>query len=232
MTTLIEYLNDFRSLAFPESCRACGTALQKQEAILCSYCLHRLPYTGFHLDEANPAAKAFWGRVPIQNAASFLYFRKAEKVQRLLHQLKYRGQTAIGHYLGACYGTVLKDAPGFFSTDLICPLPLHPERLKKRGYNQSEFFALGLGKSMDKPVDTRLLSRTKDTKSQTAKSRYQRFLNVQQVFHLHEPQRLRGRHVLLVDDLLTTGATLSACAAELLKIEACSVSVATIAYAP
>src|SRR5690606_3076479 len=133
---------------------------------------------------------------------------------------------------GKLYGNILKQLPGFSETDVICPLPLHRDRLRKRGYNQSEYFASGLGQAMCKEVDNSLLVRHRETASQTARSRYERFLNMRKVFSVPNPLRLRGQHILLVDDVITTGATLTACAAEILRISGTSVSIATIAYAP
>lgn len=232
MKSLKTYFADFAALAFPEECRACGATLHRQEQVLCTYCRQHLPYTNFHLDRNNYTAKQFWGRVDVKAAASFLYFKKGERVQRLLHQLKYRKQPEIGLYLGKLYGNILKELGDFAGADLICPLPLHRERLRTRGYNQSECFASGLGLTMQKAVDGRLLSRQLVTESQTTKSRYDRFLNIGNAFRVQNPLRLQGRHVLLVDDVVTTGATLAACATEILKIAGTSVSIATIAYAP
>src|SRR5690606_27775329 len=211
-----EYLGDFVSLVFPQACQACGRSLQRQEHILCTYCRRHLPCTGFHNEDDNDMAKQFWGRVDIRVAASFLYFRKGESVQRLLHRLKYRKQAGIGLYFGKLYGNTLKDLPGFSEADVICPLPLHRERQRKRGYNQSEYFAFGLGQTMHKTVDSTLLVRERRTESQTARSRFDRFLNMKNAFSVPDPRRLFGRHILLVDDVITTGATLTACAAEIL----------------
>ncbi|HYH55752.1 MAG TPA: ComF family protein [Anseongella sp.] len=232
MFHLKEYFSDFLSLAFPAVCQACGKTLYRQENILCTYCRQNLPYTGFHLDRENKTARQFWGKVEIRAAASFLYFRKGERVQHLLHQLKYRQQTEIGRYLGLLYGSALKEAEGFSETEIICPLPLHGKSRRKRGYNQSEFFAAGLGISMEKEVDCGLLCRTGQGASQTRKSRYERFLNVEKAFSVRDPARLSGKHILLADDVITTGATLAACAGEILKIPGTRVSIATIAYAP
>lgn len=232
MKNLKEYFTDFISLAFPEVCQACGTSLYKQEQILCTYCRQHLPYTNFHLDRENNTAKQFWGRADIKAAASFLYFKKGERVQHLLHQLKYRQQTEVGFYLGRLYGSILKGSQGFAEADIICPLPLHIESLRKRGYNQSEYFAGGLAVAMEKEVDSTLLTRPEIAESQTKKSRFERFLNVRKAFSVPNPPRLDGRHVLLVDDVLTTGATLTACALEILRVSGTRVSIATIAYAP
>src|SRR3546814_296983 len=232
MKRSLNFLGDFVSLVFPQACQACGRSLHRQEQILCTYCRRHLPYTGFHDHIDNDTAKQFWGRVEIKAAASFLYFKKGERVQRLLHQLKYRKQTGVGLYLGKLYGNNLKDLPGFFEADVICPLPLHRDRLRKRGYNQSEYFASGLGGAMHKTVDSSMLVREHGTGSQTARSRYERFRNMNKAFSVASPLQLRGLHVLLVDDVITTGAPLTACAASILLVEGPSVSISTIAYAP
>lgn len=232
MKKLKTLLQDFISLAFPDVCQACGVGLNKQEQVLCTYCLFQLPYTHFHLQKDNKTAREFWGRADIRAATSFLYFKKGERVQHLLHQLKYRRQTQIGVYLGRLCGKVLKQAGGFSGVDLICPLPLHKQSMRRRGYNQSEFFALGLGETMKKKVDASLLARTRIAESQTRKSRFDRFLNVREAFSVRHPHRLVNRHVLLVDDVLTTGATLTACASAVLAVGGTQVSIATIAYAP
>ncbi|QEC52308.1 ComF family protein [Anseongella ginsenosidimutans] len=232
MKNLKDYFSDFISLAFPDICQACGAGLYKQEHVLCTYCSQHLPYTNFHLDRENNTAKQFWGRVDINAAASFLYFKKGERVQHLLHQLKYRKQTEVGFYLGKRYGTMLKESSGFAEADIICPLPLHKASLKKRGYNQSEYFASGLGAAMQKEVDSTLLCRPEIAESQTKKSRFDRFLNVKKAFSVQDALRLAGRHVLLVDDVITTGATLAACASAILGVAGTRVSIATIACAP
>lgn len=230
MPPLTDYLNGFLSLLFPDVCQACGRPLIRGEEVLCTFCLHDLPYTGFHLEEDNKTAKLFWGRAPVTAAASCLYFRKGEKVQRLMHRLKYRNQQKIGRFLGMLYGKQLKEVPGFAEADFICPLPLHRKSLQKRGYNQSDCFAEGLAASMEKEARTGLLLRTTRSGSQTRRSRYDRFLNVRDAFSVTAPEKILGKHLLLADDVVTTGATLCSCAAEILKVEGTRVSVATIAY--
>lgn len=232
MNKFTGYLHDFIALAFPEVCQSCGVGLRRQEEVLCTYCRFQLPYTNFHLNAENKTARQFWGRVSIRAASSFLYFKKGERVQHLLHQLKYRKQTAVGVFLGRLYGRSLKEVAGFAEADLICPLPLHARNFRTRGYNQSEYFALGLGESMRKEVDSTLLSRPRIAESQTRKTRFERFMNVSQAFSVRNPQQLKGKHILLVDDVLTTGATLAACASAILAIGSTQVSIATIAYAP
>ncbi len=178
-------------------------------------------------------ARQFWGRVPLSAAASLFYFDKKEKVQRLIHQLKYKGRKEIGVLLGEIYGGDLMESEAYREVDFIIPVPLHPGRKKRRGYNQSELFARGLGISMQKKVDPNLLIRHAKTATQTRKTRFARWENVNNVFGLTDAVRPgEGKHFLLADDVITTGATIEACAQTLLQIPGAKVSVAAIAYAP
>jgi len=159
------------------------------------------------------------------------FFAKGGKVQHLLHLLKYKGKKEIGEYIGKIYGEDLKKSLFYSDIDVIIPVPLHPRRKRKRGYNQSEIFAKGLSESLVKPYDTRTLIRTYASETQTKKSRFRRWENVKEIFDLKDHQHLINKHILLVDDVVTTGATLEACASMLLKIPGVKVSIATIACA-
>jgi ComF family protein len=223
-------LNDFISLIFPNVCASCGKSLFKREYGICTPCAYHLPRTNFHTDNSNPIAKIFWGRINIHSAASFYSFNKGGKVQHLVHQLKYKGQKEVGIAIGKLYGYDLKQSAGFRTVDTIIPVPLHPKRKRQRGYNQSEFFALGLAESMQVMTDFRTLYRKLESTTQTRKSRFHRWQNVESVFRLRSPKSLEGKHILLVDDVITTGATLEACAQVLLQISGVRVSVATIAF--
>lgn len=221
-------LNDFLSLIFPKVCFACGKSLYKKEDCICTHCLFHLPKTNFHLYADNPVVKLFWGRVNIFSGASFLSFAKGSRVQHLIHQFKYRGKKEIGLSLGKRYGNELKQSSLFSSINLITPVPLHKEKLKKRGYNQSDFFARGLSEAFE-TEHKNILMRTRSTETQTKKSRFARWKNVEEIFQITEPETVRGKHVLLVDDVVTTGATLEACAQKILEVPDTKVSVATIA---
>jgi ComF family protein len=190
-----------------------------------------LPVTDFHLHADNPVSQLFWGRVPVHHAASYFYFHKGSRVQHLIHQLKYKGREDIGVYIGRQYGRLLQDSPLFGDVSAIIPVPLHPKKLRKRGYNQSEAFARGLARSMVANVDVYSLIRKEVTDTQTRKSRFKRWENVSEVFDLPDPSSLEGKHVLLVDDVVTTGATLESCIQTLLKPANVKVSIATIACA-
>ncbi len=223
--------NDFVSLFFPVICVSCGKSLYKNENSICTYCLYHLPRTNFHLTNDNPVAKIFWGRINIQAASSFYAFNKGGKVQQLVHQLKYKGQQHVGIRLGNLYGYELRDNNDFNTVDLIVPVPLHAKKLRKRGYNQSLCFAEGLSESMRLPVDSTVLCRSAASETQTKKSRFTRWKNVEHIFYTQNELLLMHKHILLVDDVITTGATLEACAQALLKVEGVKVSIATIAYA-
>jgi ComF family protein len=224
-------ITDFIALIFPHVCVSCGKSLYKNENSICTYCCYHLPKTNFHLDSNNPVAKMFWGRATIYSAAAYYNFNKGSNVQNLIHQLKYRGQKHVGVTVGNLYGHELKYCDDFNSVSKIIPVPLHPQKKKKRGYNQSDFFAEGLAESMGADVDFTTLYRAMESSSQTKKSRFNRWQNVESIFELNDGETLEGKHILLVDDVITTGATLEACAQTLLQVPNVKVSIATIAYA-
>jgi ComF family protein len=225
------FFNDFISLFYPDVCAACGNKLFKHEKEICSRCYISLPKSDFHKDIGNPVAKLFHGRADIVMAASYYLFTKSGNVQRILHQLKYKGNKDVGVTLGKWYGDELKKSPGFSDAQMILPVPLHRKKLSRRGYNQSTCFADGLAESMNIEMREDLLIRKSETTTQTRKSRFDRWLNVADKFELQGEEELRNKHVILVDDVVTTGATLEACVQELKKAEGIKVSIATIAYA-
>jgi ComF family protein len=216
-------------MIFPKVCCACGKSLFRNEDCICTYCHYHLPKTNFHLASDNPIAKLFWGRANIHSASSLYLFNKGSKVQHLIHQLKYRGKKEIGISLGKYYGRELKNAPLFSSANIVIPVPLHKKKLKKRGYNQSDTFAQGLSESLEIENGTSAVVRTHASQTQTKKSRFDRWKNVEEIFRVTDPARLEGKHILLVDDVVTTGSTLEACANRILEIPNTKVSVATIA---
>jgi ComF family protein len=222
---------DIIGLLFPELCNACGTHLYYGEKEICTKCLYDLPYTDYHLYADNPVAKQLWGRLPCNAAMAMLYFRKGTKVQNLMHSLKYKGQTDVGVRLGNLLGEKLKLSTSYEDIDLIVPVPLHPKKEKLRGYNQSEFIAKGIAEVLDIPMSTTHLLRDKSTDSQTKKSRYVRYENMQSVFNVHQAKQIENLHVLLVDDVITTGATLEACGNVLLSAGIKKLSIAAIAFA-
>jgi ComF family protein len=231
MLPLQTWINDFLNLFFPNNCAACGNALQQQEQILCIKCEFKLPVTGFHQHRENPVSEVFWGRADLETATSFLFFNKGGQVQKLVHLLKYNRKKEVGLFLGKRLGIQLNDSPLYSSVDMIVPVPLHPKKQHKRGFNQSTVIALGISEATGKPVDCDNLVRLVHTDSQTKKSRYSRWENVKDVFDLQRPEEFVGKHILLIDDVLTTGATLEACADKLMEVEGVRLSAATIAYA-
>jgi len=187
-----------------------------------------MPKTNFHLQEDNPVLRRFWGKTSVSSAASFVFFDKGEKVQHMLHSLKYQNNTELGIFLGELYGAELKSSPLFSSCDGIVPVPLHLKKIRTRGYNQSDFIAEGLSNAMGIPVYKKFLTRTVATSTQTRKARYARFENVENVFRLNG-EKADAKHFLIVDDIITTGSTLEACASCINQIEGVKVSVATFA---
>jgi len=223
-------IRDFISLFFPNICLACSKPLQKFERCVCTSCNYHLPKTNFHKEKENPITKMFWGRVNLFSGASFFYFQKAGRVQHLIHQLKYKGQQAVGEYIGEIYGAELNQSMYFNTIDYIVPVPLHQKKLKKRGYNQSECFANGLSKSMNIPIASDL-QRNFYTETQTKKTRFERWKNVGSVFEVKDKTKFINKHILIVDDVITTGSTIESCALHFSEIEGIKISVATIAYA-
>ncbi len=222
---------DFFSLIYPDNCMACGNNLFRNERLICTSCLFRLPKTNYHLEKDNPISQIFWGRCNVNTAASFYFFSKAGKVQHLVHQLKYKGKKEIGVFMGEIYGKELMLSTDFAKTEIILPVPLHPKKEKKRGFNQSEVFAMGLSSSMHVPYDTHTLIRTFASETQTRKTRFKRWENVKEIFSLQDKEKLSHKHLLLVDDVITTGATIEACVNLLNTIEGVTINIASIAVA-
>jgi ComF family protein len=173
-------------------------------------------------------ARLFWGRVSVINATSFMYFTKDSRYRQILHELKYRGQHHIGIEMGRLFGLELKDTP-FASADLIHPVPLHIDKFRTRGYNQSELIASGIAQILNIPVESNLIVREVETATQTKKARYERWENVKDTFRIMDPVPLYNKHILLVDDVITTGATIEACAEALLSVRGVALSVASLA---
>ncbi len=224
------WTGDFVGLIFPRICCGCGNSLWKHEKVICDNCYYHLPKTNFHYYDDNPVNKIFWGRADILSATSFLQFNKGSKVQNMIHALKYKGRKDIGIFLGEEFGKILKSCPPFSLSKMIIPVPLHKKKYLKRGYNQSEQFAIGLSSSMDIPFTCETLLRKNSTETQTHKSRFLRWHNVNEIFLIKNIEKIAGMNILLVDDVVTTGATLESCISALSAIPGVRISVATIAY--
>ncbi len=231
MNRLTPYINDFFELFFPSLCTTCETRLKVNEHNLCFDCWQDLPVTNFHINSENKVAQLFWGRVRIENSSSYFSYKKGSRYQKLIHCIKYKGMKELGYEIGQRYGYILKESKNFQNLDLIIPVPLHPKKLKLRGYNQSEWIAMGISDSLEIPVSADNLYRKTFTSTQTRKNRFERWQNVEGIFGIKKPNEYRGKHILLVDDVITTGSTLEACAFQLLNIENVKVSVATLAFA-
>ena len=229
-SVVAEIFEGFAGLFWPNVCACCSTGLTRGEKYICSHCLFELPTTNFHREHDNPVAQVFWGRVMVEHATSGYFFRKGNRIQKLIHQIKYRGQKEMGAMLGYEMGKSLCNTC-FCEVDLIVPVPLHPQKLRKRGYNQSEWIARGVSETLDKQIDTQTLVRRFFTTSQTRKKRFDRWENVDSGFGLTNPDTFAGRHILLIDDVLTTGATLEACVHAVLSVPGAKTSVATLAFA-
>jgi ComF family protein len=223
--------DDLLGLLYPRLCLACGHDLPPYAQSFCLRCKLALPETGFHLLQENAFTDRFWGRLDLQAGAAMLYFRRQGLSQTLMHRLKYQGKREVGKELGRLYGYQLRESFWFKGLDGIVAVPLHPRKERRRGYNQSESFALGLSEGLRIPYWRGALARTLDTDSQTTKSRFERLENMQRAFLAPQQERLQGKHILLADDVLTTGATLEACALKLLEIPGVRVSMTTIAIA-
>ena len=218
-------------LFYPHNCLGCGSDIIKKENFLCLECINNLPHTGFARQANNPVEKLFWGRMPVTAGMSEFYFSKDSIVQNLIHEFKYRANMKAGLYLGKLIGKSLLQSGRFAGIDVLVPLPLFAQKEFKRGYNQSAILCTGISQIMNIPVLTKNISRTVPTETQTKKSRIQRWENVEKSFSVLEPANIEGKHILLVDDVITTGATLEACGAEILKITDTTLSIATLAMA-
>lgn len=223
--------HDFINLLYPRFCQCCQGSLLKNESVICVKCLYELPVTNFHEDNENATLKVFYGRLNIEQALSLLLFEKKGKVQQLIHNLKYKGQEEVGDFLGKWMGTELKKLPAFRNITAVVPVPLHKSKLKKRGFNQVAQFGKQIAIALQVPyIDTVLLKKS-PTLTQTSKSRLLRWGELEQSFSIENPELLMNAHVLIVDDLITTGATVEACAGKLMSISGVKISVATMAIA-
>lgn len=231
MNKLARGFNNLLDLFYPTLCIACENRLIMQEKFLCIECWHDLPVTNFHFNAENKVAQLFWGRVKIEYATAFFAYNKGSNYQHLIHFIKYKGLKELGFEVGSRFGTALTASPDFSSVDFVVPVPLHPKKQKIRGYNQSEWIAMGISESLKKPVSVNNLQRNLHTSTQTRKNRYERWENVENIFEIIRPDEFAGKHVLLIDDVVTTGSTLESCAFQLLQIENVKVSIATLAFA-
>lgn len=217
-------------LFFPRVCAGCGTDISHADATLCFSCLHRLPITRFGSWPGNPVEKSFWGRIPVEQATALCHFTPGSLIQELLHRIKYKGDRETGLFLGALLGKSLKDSTRFQTLEALVPLPLYPAREKKRGYNQAMVLCEGIAAATGLPVVNNAVKRTVATATQTHKNRIDRWVNMEGRFEIANAALITSKHVLLVDDVITTGATLEACGRALLAATGVRLSIATLAY--
>jgi ComF family protein len=231
MSYFYDLWDDFISLLFPRLCYGCGNHLLRNENIICTECYVVIPRTNYHNQENNPVAQLLWGRCLVEKAAAFSFYNKGSRIRNLIHNLKYKGIKEIGYELGRIYGLSLKSSGFTEDIDMIIPVPLHPVKQRKRGFNQSETISSGIADATGLTVDTDSLVRVSVTATQTKRSRYDRWTNVEGVFQVLDPIKIKGKHVLIVDDVITTGSTVESCINELLKVEGVKVSVVALGFA-
>ena len=224
-------LRSLLNLLYPNLCAGCQEVLLKNENVICLNCLVDLPRSLYYQDNENTVAKLFWGKIKLEMALSAFTFIKKGKVQKLMHELKYNANTRVGEVMGIELGKEIDKAEITDKVDVVVPVPLHKKKLKQRGYNQSEFIAIGVAKVLNCEMNTNLLKRMEHSESQTKKSKYERWENVGAAFTLTDSNQYIGKHILLVDDVVTTGATLEACCKKLEEIEGVKLSVGTLASA-
>ncbi|NMA73327.1 MAG: ComF family protein [Bacteroidales bacterium] len=219
MSLFRKWLFALLSLFFPRYCLVCGTVLLEKERFLCLDCMTTLPRTQFHLQPNNPMEQLFWGKVAINKASAFFYYRKGSDFSKILYHLKYKGDKELGELLAFIMANEILQTSDFFQCiDVLIPVPLHPDKLKERGYNQSEWIAKGISRATHIPIDTQSLVRRRFTETQTRKSVWERQENIQGAFDLIKVDSLLNKRVLLIDDVVTTGATLTSCAVALSSI--------------
>jgi len=222
-------LNAVVNLFFPKVCYTCNNELLDFENYVCTKCRHNLPITNFHFDNNDAVEKVFYGRVKVENATSLLRFENKGIVQQLIHNLKYKGYEDIGIFLGEWLGNELKTIETYHDIDIVIPVPLHKNKLKKRGYNQVDKFAQEIAKALAVEYNDKALIKITSTKSQVTKKRLARWQSTTELFAIEHPDQIQNKHILLVDDIITTGATLEACINELKTAKNVKISIATMA---
>ena len=228
---MLQAIQNIFNLFFPNVCYTCNNQLTDNELYTCTNCRHDLPVTNFHFNNDDFVSKIFYGRVKIENATALFRFEKKSLVQQLLHNLKYRGFEDIGVFLGDWLGEELKTLDNYKNIDIVIPVPLHKKKLKKRGYNQVSKFGIQIANALNAEYLDTVLIKVTNTKSQVFKSRFARWNSDDELFTIQNKELIKGKHILLVDDIITTGATVEACANVLNKVSDLKICVATMAIA-
>lgn len=228
---ILFHVNSFFNLFLPRVCLVCGKPISTSEKYICISCDYEMPRTNFYKFKDNPVSQVFWGRVMVESATSLFFYNKDSNYSKLLYDLKYSGMKDLARFLGIRLGREIECSDLFKDVDVIMPVPLHSRKKRIRGYNQSEWIVKGITEVFPRTVDTTSLNRTSFTSTQTKKSKEDRWKNVEGKFAVLDKESLKNKHILLVDDVLTTGSTIEACAYVLLAVEGVKVSVATLAKA-
>ena len=230
MVSIKEIKQSVLHLLFPHVCSGCGSDLLSEDSMLCLHCIDAMPETNFELYPNNPVEKNFWGRLPLAGATAQFYFTKESLMQHLMHQFKYKGNKELGLQFGRMMGDQLQRSHRF-EVDALIPLPLFPAKEKRRGYNQATILCKGMAENIQAPVLEDVIIRPQHTETQTKKGRVERWKNMEGKFVLVKPDAICNKHLLLIDDVVTTGATLEACGNELLKAGNVRLSIATFCSA-
>ncbi|MBR9854087.1 MAG: ComF family protein [Algicola sp.] len=229
---LAKIINEINTILLPRVCFGCNTQLFTEEHILCAVCRHDVPLTDHNYLVENEVDRIFYGRVPIKKAASFVFFSKNGLIKNLLHWLKYKNQEQIGGFFGDWCGTLIKERGELAHIEAVIPVPLHSKKLKKRGYNQVALFARTIAEHLGATYCDDWLIKVKNTKTQTKKGRQWRWESSKDAFRLNHSKNCTFKQILLVDDVITTGATIESCAQTLLQQQGMEVSVLSIAIVP
>ncbi len=224
-------LKSLANLLFPKACCGCDGILLESESVICTQCRHDMPFTLHHLMPDNETYRRFYGRLPLEHSSAMAYFHKQGIVQEMIHNLKYRGREEVGQLIGEWYAPDLKTVPALDTVDAIIPVPLHPKKLRERGYNQVEKFGKAIAQEFGADYNDQLLVRTSYTKTQTKKNLAARAEIIGSAFDVNFTEADHGKHFLLVDDVITTGATLESCGKALLKVPGAKISIVAMAYA-
>ena len=228
---MMTIFHNFLDLFFPNLCVVCKQRLSEGEQHICTDCLLLLPKTNFHLQPDNRLEQFFAGRFPFQHIAAFAYFVKGGSIQHIIHELKYNRNPHIGRFIGGLCGENIKNSDFISSIDMLVPVPLHPKRQKERGYNQSLEICEGISLITGIPINSDTLLRKVNNPSQTKNARFDRWKNVEDIFHVVTPETFANKHILLVDDIITTGSTLESCAKEILKCTNSKISIYSVGTA-
>lgn len=233
MSILSDISGDIRALIFPPLCPVCGERMEQGEECVCTLCRTTAPLTRYYLERDNPVVRKFWGLLPVEQASAFLFYVHGSRWRELIHAFKYRGMWRRAYEMGCWYGRCLKESGLYDDIETVVPLPLHPLKLCRRGYNQAELIARGIAEQLHAVLDTGSVRRRRNTSSQARTPKRERERNVAGAFAVRRPEKLAGKHLLLVDDVLTTGHTMAACAEEILRtVPECRISIAALASPP